>query len=170
MNFRLKHFWTFVLAASLLAAGCGDTGGGEQNNGANNGDDDLNNTPTLVDRDVLLEGAPDNETLPGERKSDVTYPATFDDLVELQSSVKSQGSRGVCSIFSTVGLMEHLYIKEGTYQNPDFSEQYLQWSVKTRSAPSRIRAARRDARTSRPVNRFGIPGRSGVALRPVPVG
>ncbi|MDY0004002.1 MAG: proprotein convertase P-domain-containing protein, partial [Polyangia bacterium] len=56
-------------------------------------------------------------------------PAKFD-LAADQSPVKSQGSRGVCSIFSTVALMEHLYVKEGTLPNPDFSEQFLQWSVK----------------------------------------
>ncbi len=36
----------------------------------------------------------------------------------------------MCSIFSTVALMEHLYIKEGTLADPDFSEQYLQWATK----------------------------------------
>ncbi|MEL6180290.1 MAG: proprotein convertase P-domain-containing protein, partial [Myxococcota bacterium] len=73
--------------------------------------------------------APDTSKLPSEAKADEVFPATFD-LVALQSPVKSQGSRGVCSIFSTTALMEHLYIKEGTLANPDFSEQFLQWSAK----------------------------------------
>lgn len=84
----------------------------------------------LSDLDVLLEGAPDNSKLPDEAKSDQVFPAKYTDLVAQQSSVKSQGSRGVCSIFSTVALMEHLYIKEGTLEAPDFSEQFLQWSSK----------------------------------------
>ena len=84
----------------------------------------------LSDLDALLEGSPDNSKLPDEAKADQIFPAKWTDLVELQSPVKSQGSRGVCSIFSTAALMEHLYIKEGTLPNPDFSEQFLQWSVK----------------------------------------
>ena len=83
----------------------------------------------LSDLDALLEGAPDQSKLPSEAKADEVFPATFD-LVALQSPVKSQGSRGVCSIFSTTALMEHLYIKEGTLSTPDFSEQFLQWSAK----------------------------------------
>lgn len=116
-----------VLAASLLAA-CGDDGSGGDANAGGGGA--VNNTPALTDVDVLLEGAPSNADLPDEGKADATYPDVYDALLEWQSPVKSQGQRGVCSIFSTVGLMEHLYIKEGTMLNPDFSEQYLQWSAK----------------------------------------
>jgi len=83
----------------------------------------------LSDESSLFNGAPTNDQLPEDGKFDATYPATFD-LIATQSPVKSQGSRGVCSIFATVALMEHLYIKEGTIRNPDFSEQFLQWSVK----------------------------------------
>ena len=83
----------------------------------------------LSDEAALFDGAPTNEELPEDGKFDATYPATFD-LIATQSPVKSQGSRGVCSIFATVALMEHLYIKEGTIAVPDFSEQFLQWSVK----------------------------------------
>jgi len=83
----------------------------------------------LSDEAALLAGAPSNAELPEDGKFDATYPATYD-LIATQSPVKSQGSRGVCSIFATVALMEHLYIKEGTIPNPDFSEQFLQWSVK----------------------------------------
>jgi subtilisin-like proprotein convertase family protein len=83
----------------------------------------------LTDLEALLADSPDRDKLPDEPKSDQTYPAKFD-LVALQSPVRNQQSRGVCSIFSTVALMEHLYIKEGTFKNPDFSEQFLQWSAK----------------------------------------
>jgi len=83
----------------------------------------------LSDLDILMEGVPDPSELPDEAKADQIFPKQFD-LIEFQSPVKSQGRRGVCSIFSTIALMEHLYIKEGTFSNPDFSEQFLQWSAK----------------------------------------
>jgi hypothetical protein len=79
--------------------------------------------------DPLFQGAPNNDELPEEGKADAVYPAQFSDLLAFQSPVKSQGSRGVCSIFATIALMEHLYLKAGA-SNPDFSEQYLQWSAK----------------------------------------
>ncbi|MCB9525251.1 MAG: proprotein convertase P-domain-containing protein [Myxococcales bacterium] len=102
-----------------------------------NGSDDLStpagadpqDEPPLQSAEVLLEGAPGNAEIPDEPKADQVMPKQFD-LVDLQSPVRSQGRRGVCSIFSTVALMEHLYIKEGTITDPDFSEQFLQWSVK----------------------------------------
>jgi subtilisin-like proprotein convertase family protein len=74
--------------------------------------------------------APPNSELASEMKFDQVLPAQFD-LVETQSGIKSQGSRGVCSIFGSIALMEHLYISEGTITNPDFSEQFLQWSAKS---------------------------------------
>lgn len=64
-----------------------------------------------------------------DAKFDQTLPETFD-LLATQSPIKSQGRRGVCSIFGTTALMEHLYISEGTIGDPDFSEQFLQWSAK----------------------------------------
>jgi subtilisin-like proprotein convertase family protein/C1A family cysteine protease len=93
------------------------------------GSDPAASEAPLSDLDSLLEGAPDSDKLPNEAKADEVFPAQFD-LAALQSPVKSQGSRGVCSIFSTVALMEHLYIKEGTIAQPDFSEQHMQWSTK----------------------------------------
>ena len=84
--------------------------------------------PELASVDILLAGAPDKADLPDE-KTDQIPPRQFD-LLALQSPVRNQSRRGVCSIFATVALMEHLYIKEGTITDPDFSEQYLQWSVK----------------------------------------
>jgi hypothetical protein len=79
--------------------------------------------------DPLFMGAPNNADLPEEGKADAVYPHQYTDLLATQSPVKSQGSRGVCSIFATVALMEHLYLAAGA-PVPDFSEQYLQWSVK----------------------------------------
>jgi C1A family cysteine protease len=66
--------------------------------------------------------------LPKYARNDVTYPRKAD-LLATQSPVKNQNRRGVCTIFTTTGLMEHLYLVSGA-QNPSFSEQYLQWSVK----------------------------------------
>ena len=82
----------------------------------------------LSDLEAVLDG-PSNDELPFEIKADGPTPRQYDDLLELQSPVKSQGSRGVCSIFSTTALMEHLYLAAGM-EDPDFSEQYLQWSTK----------------------------------------
>ena len=91
--------------------------------------------PPVVEDDLFGLDSPDSivepdPTLPSEAKFDQVLPAQFD-LVDTQSPVKSQGSRGVCSIFGSIALMEHLYISEGTITDPDFSEQFLQWSSKT---------------------------------------
>ncbi|MBX3161364.1 MAG: proprotein convertase P-domain-containing protein [Deltaproteobacteria bacterium] len=109
-----------VLSASLLAAAC--SGGG--------GDgptpyDDIHD-PSNGD---INEGAPRNDTLPDDNKADAVYPPRFE--VRDQSPVKSQGSRGVCSIFAATALVENLYIKAGMpVAEADFSEQYLQWAAK----------------------------------------
>jgi C1A family cysteine protease len=91
--------------------------------------------PTNQDGDAPLsednvnDGAPDNDSLPDDNKADANYPAKFE--VGDQSPVKSQGSRGVCSIFATTALIENLYIKAGMpVAEADFSEQYMQWSSK----------------------------------------
>ncbi|MGE0871436.1 MAG: proprotein convertase P-domain-containing protein [Kofleriaceae bacterium] len=82
-----------------------------------------------VSDDNVNAGAPDNDSLPDDNKADATYPAKF--VVGDQSPVKSQGGRGVCSIFASTALAENLYIKAGMpIQDADFSEQYLQWAVK----------------------------------------
>jgi len=83
-----------------------------------------------VSEDNVNQGAPDNNTLPDDNKADAVYPAKFE--LGDQSPVKSQGSRGVCSIFATVALVENLYIKAGMpVAEADFSEQYLQWASKS---------------------------------------
>ncbi len=110
-----------LLLLAPLAAGCV---------GGFGPDSDPSDEPALADLDALLEGAPTNDELPQDYKADANYPKKFTELLQYQSPVRNQGHRGVCSIFSTVALMEHLYIKEGTLTDPDFSEQYLQWAVK----------------------------------------
>ncbi len=97
--------------------------------GCDHGDHRDDGDAPLSDLDALLDGAPTNDELPFEIKADGPAPRQHRGLLELQSPVKSQGRRGVCSIFSTTGLMEHLYIAGGM-ESPDFSEQYLQWSAK----------------------------------------
>jgi C1A family cysteine protease len=87
--------------------------------------DDL---PPLGKTDEVFHGAPANGDLPSYAKADDVYPAKFD-LLATQSPVKNQNRRGVCTIFTTTALMEHLYIVAGM-DAPSFSEQYLQWSVK----------------------------------------
>ncbi|MCU0691526.1 MAG: hypothetical protein MUF54_09000, partial [Polyangiaceae bacterium] len=78
----------------------------------------------------LFDGHPGNETLPDDNKADAVYPAKFAGPAEWDSPVKNQGKRSICSIFATTALMENLYRKSGILNDPDFSEQYLQWSVK----------------------------------------
>lgn len=103
---------------------------------------------------ALLEGAPDPSSLPDELKADQTFPAQFD-VMATQSPVKSQGSRGVCSIFSTVALMEHLYMKEGAVA-PDFSEQFLQWSVKSELGRFTKTSGSNGSANIEAIHRFGI--------------
>jgi hypothetical protein len=115
-----KWFWLPLLLAGCMADGADDGGPSPFDDGQY----------PVSDWGSLLGDAPDNDSLPLEGKADEVYPAEYAEILEWQSPVKSQGSRGVCSIFSTVALMEHLYIKAGFPTEPDFSEQYLQWSVK----------------------------------------
>lgn len=147
-------WWSLALAGALLIqVGCGTDEGDSTPSTAV---DD----PALVSIDVLLDGAPPNSELANEDKADQNFPATFTDLVELQSPVKSQGSRGVCSIFSTAGYMEHLYIAEGTITDLDVSEQYLQWSAKFEvgSFPNTSGSTARSNLDA--VSRFGVPAES----------
>jgi hypothetical protein len=99
-------------------------------------DDDTLFAPGLSKYEHVFHGSPDNGTLPDIGKADATYPAQSTDLLKWQSPVKDQNERGVCTIFTTTALMEHLYLKAGLTDNgapPSFSEQYLQWSVKVQA-------------------------------------
>ena len=113
-----------VAGASVLASavsGC---------NQSPTGDDPLTFEEAQVSElSSLMDGAPSNDTLAEESKADERLPARFD-LLAIQSPVRNQGRRGTCTIFSTTALMESLYIQEGSVMNPDFSEQFLQWSTK----------------------------------------
>ncbi|KAB2896211.1 MAG: hypothetical protein F9K40_14930 [Kofleriaceae bacterium] len=109
----------------------------------------------VSDLDSIFDGAPDNRTLPDENKADAQYPKQFFELVRDQSPVKSQGSRGVCSIFATVALMENLYIKAGM-PNPDFSEQYMQWSTKEQVREYRYTEGSNADANLRAASQYGI--------------
>ncbi len=113
----MRHLLLLAASATLLAACVGDV--------PSEHDDDF----TVSSHDPLFAGAPANDSLPDENKADANYPRQFTELLRDQSTVKSQGRRGVCSIFATVALMENLYIKAGV-RDADFSEQYMQWSAK----------------------------------------
>jgi len=142
----MRTRWTMItlLSALLGVVGCaaeagtgsvdddgpGSLGKADGTDGCEERPDDPDcYAPPLEDHDSLFDGVPSNDVLRSEARRDDTYPPRFD-LVALQSPIRSQQRRGVCSIFSTVGLMEHLYISEGTITEPDFSEQFLQWSAK----------------------------------------
>ncbi len=113
-------------------------------------------TPPIDSVNALFDGAPDNSELGAESKADETFPLRSSELLASQSPVKSQGSRGVCSTFSTVALMEHLYIAGGTQSEPDFSEQYLQWSVKFEQQKFPNTSASNSYWNLQAIHRFGI--------------
>jgi subtilisin-like proprotein convertase family protein/C1A family cysteine protease len=110
----------------------------------------------LSNPDTLLQDAPDNTTLPEEGKADAVYPDAFTELIKQQSPVRNQARRGVCSIFSTTALMEHLYIVEGTIKTPDFSEQFLQWSAKAELGAFTYTEGSSADRNIAAINQFGI--------------
>ncbi len=96
-------------------------------------EDDAIFAPGLAKYEHVFHGSPDNGSLPDIGKADATYPVKSTELLQWQSPVKDQNERGICTIFTTTGLMEHLYLKAGLTDSgasPSFSEQYLQWAVK----------------------------------------
>lgn len=150
---RAKRSLMLVLGALLVQAGCVE--GGELSGTGSMGAGEEVIAP-LESLDTLVAEAPGNGNLPEEGKADATYPAKFTDLVAYQSPVRNQGGRGVCSIFSTVALMEHLYILEGSRPTPDFSEQYLQWSAKFQANSFRNTSGSNPNDNLRAVSTWGI--------------
>lgn len=104
----------------------------------------------------IFDGEPGGKDLPFQIKADGPAPRQHSELVGEQSPVKSQGKRGVCSIFATAALMEHLYIKAGV-EDADFSEQYLQWSTKFELGAFRNTSGSNNSFNLQAINRFGIP-------------
>ena len=137
-----------VLSSSLIACATG----------TDDVDGDIGNDPPLSSIDDLFEGTPKNDAVARELgKFDDLVPQKHVALVAMQSPVKSQGKRGVCSIFSTAGYMEHMYKVEGTIPNLDVSEQYLQWSAKFEVGSFGQTSGSNAHFNLRAINRFGIP-------------
>jgi subtilisin-like proprotein convertase family protein len=137
-----------VIAGLVLAACAGD-------DLPENTDEGSAFLPPTSDLEALFDGAPANDSLDEEGKTDATYPATFD-LVSTQSPIRNQGGRGTCSIFATLALMEQLYNVEGTIDNPDFSEQFLQWSVKTEVGAFQGTDGSNPTQNMRAISRYGV--------------
>jgi subtilisin-like proprotein convertase family protein len=111
----------------------------------------------LSDLSAIMDGAPADRgmSLEFDAKADETLPARFD-LMQYQTPVRSQGSRGTCTIFATVALMESLYVREGTIAMPDFSEQFLQWSSKVELGQFRNTDGSNPNANLQAINRFGV--------------
>lgn len=160
---RLPSFRTRLLAlAPALALACAQ---GAPDDGELLEDGEA----PLSSYDDLMGGAPPNDSLPDENKADAVYPRKHTELLQWQSPVKSQGSRGVCSIFATVALMEHLYLKAGA-ENPDFSEQFLQWSVKVEGGDYTWTEGSNGDANLRAIAHYGIPEEAAWPYEPFPWG
>lgn len=151
--------------ALFSVAGCGDMEPVEELTPVSPDQIDGNDVP-LAPVAELKKDFPGDAALPFEGKADVVLPTKYD-LYSGMTPVKSQGSRGVCSIFSTVGLMEMLYKKAGM-SNPDFSEQYLQWSVKVEVGAFRNTEGSSDSYNIQAINRYGIPVESAWGYESLP--
>ena len=137
------------VAIALLLSACDPIDDGE------NFDDDA----PLSSYEAIFDGEAVGKDLPFQIKADGPAPLHHSALVTTQSPVKSQGKRGVCSIFATAALMEHLYLAAGA-DAPDFSEQYLQWSTKFEVGAFRNTSGSNNTFNLEAINRFGIPEES----------
>jgi C1A family cysteine protease len=151
LTHRFRSSPALSLAFALAAAGCGPLPG----DGMENVNTDDSGDVPVAAYDEVFGGSPDNDTLPDENKADAIYPPVNIALLAEMSPVRNQARRGVCTIFSTVGLMEHLYIKAGM-ANPDFSEQYLQWSVKKQIGAFPNGEGSNNGPNLDAINRYGI--------------
>ena len=53
--------------------------------------------------------------------------------IKLHTNVKSQKSRGTCTMFSTIGFIEHLLIKQRGYPSDiDLSEEWMEYIIMTK--------------------------------------
>ncbi len=148
-----------LLLSLLLLAGCAS----ETKAPAGNGSDDF----ALSSLAELREGVPLAADLPSEAKADGIYPRQFD-LIATQSPVKNQASRGVCTMFSTTALVEHLYIVANALPNPDFSEQYLQWSSKVQQRAYASSEGGNNDKNLLAINRFGTVEEAAWPYEPSP--
>lgn len=69
--------------------------------------------------------------LSGSFAQDYPHRSNIHELIGMQTSVKSQGARGTCTMFSAVGLVEHLLIrKHGLLPvELDLSEQWMEYII-----------------------------------------
>ena len=146
-----KHLLVPALG-SLLAFGCaGSASSGGV--GGNVADDEM----PLSTYDSVFKGAPANDSLPViDLKADA-IAAKSTELLASQSPVQGpEPQRGVCTIFTTTALMEHLYIKAGM-TNPELLRAVP--AVGGEDAARRVRRlakARTSRTTSRRCAQFGI--------------
>jgi len=154
-----KQLLAPVFASTLLIGCAGQT----QTNTNDIAEDDA----PLSSYDSVFKGAPANDSLPViDFKADA-IAAKNTELLQWQSPVRNQARRGVCTIFSTIGLMEHLYIKSGMAM-PDFSEQYLQWSVKSQYGSFQNSEGSNNSDNVNAITKYGIPEESAWAYNPNP--
>ena len=160
---RMKHTMRLpkLLFTSLLLAACGTPEDAELP-----GVDVMDNDPPLAGAADVRRDAPKADEIAFEGKADTVLPASYD-IVSLQTPVRNQSRRGVCSIFSTIGLMESLYKKAGM-SSPDFSEQYLQWSVKNQVGAYANTEGSSDSYNLRAISTYGIPLESAWPYQPDP--
>lgn len=154
-----------VAAVLASLAGCGPLEPADQIP-AGSDDSIIDNNPPLSQLHQVKLGLPGDSLLPFELTAGVIPPGKFD-VYALESPVRNQVHRGVCSIFSTIGLMEMLYKKAGML-NPDFSEQYLQWAVKVQDGAFPTSEGSSDSYNLETINTYGIPAESAWAYDPSP--
>ena len=107
--------------ASMWLAGCA----GQAGTGTNVGEEDA----PLSSYESVFHGAPDNDTLPViDFKADA-IAAKNTELLQWQSPVRNQARRGVCTIFSTIGLMEHLMHSTDIQTGLHGTRVTLEWRV-----------------------------------------
>ena len=117
-----NHKWYVMVWMSGMVCGCFQPGTIEQSA-------EPVDHPVLTNIDLISSDWDPSE----ERNVPISgsLPEKYD-LVQYQTPIRSQGNRGTCSIFASMALMEHLYMKRGSLSDPNFSEQYLQWAVKNK--------------------------------------
>ena len=156
--------------ASLMAAfaGCGSPESADQSAPADPSasaaaEPVIDNDPPLGSLHQVHNIFPSDTLLPVEGLTGIVPPAKFD-IYALEGPVRNQAHRGVCSIFSTIGLMELLYKKAGM-TNPDFSEQYLQWAVKVQDHAFPNSEGSTDSDNIDTIRQYGIPIESAWAYQ-----
>ncbi len=76
-------------------------------------------------------GAPTIDDLSGVNKNNLPSKTDILAMIDLQTIPKSQGKRGTCTMFSSIGILEHLMIKKGYFGKDeiDLSEEYMEYII-----------------------------------------